>query len=83
MASRETDLQAVGRRVRAARQQAGLSEIALALAVNCSRSTIVRLERGDGNRLNMHRLRDIAETLGVTFDSLLVGWEPSLKGGDR
>jgi len=75
MVGRETDLQAVGRRVRAARQSAGLSQLKLARTIGVSLSTVVRLERGDGRkqRVDLHRLREIADVLDVTADSLLTG----------
>jgi len=73
MASRESDLQAVGKRVRAARQAAGLSQLRLALAINVSLSTVVRLERGDGKKLDLHRLREVADVLDADPYTLITG----------
>jgi transcriptional regulator with XRE-family HTH domain len=73
MVGRETDLQAVGRRVRAARQSAGLSQLKLARTIGVSLSTVVRLERGDGKRVDLHRIREIADVLDADPYTLITG----------
>ena len=68
------DLADVGRRIQDVRQtRTSLSQTDLALRVGVSWPTISRLERGVGQTLNLERLRQIAEVLGVTVDELLKG----------
>jgi tetratricopeptide (TPR) repeat protein len=65
------DAAAVGRRLRAAREQAGLSQRALAFA-GCSSGYISRIE--DGQRIpSLQLLRELGRRLGVSADYLATG----------
>ena len=71
IASRHGDVLAfVGQNLRAARQNAGLSQAALAEASGLSRRMIVALEQGDTN-ISLSRLDRLAEALGVGFADLV------------
>jgi len=62
---------AVGERIRTARQQAGLSQAALA-AADCSAAYISRVELGDRTP-SLQLLRELAKRLGVSADFLASG----------
>lgn len=60
-----------GARIRDARQQAGLSQKALARATRSPRRHIIRLENGE-HRARRGLLERIAHATGVTVEQLLV-----------
>jgi putative transcriptional regulator len=67
----ETD-GAAGARIRAGRKDAGLTQQALAAAVQVSRQTIIAMETGD-YAPSVYLAVKIARTLGVSVESL---WDP-------
>ena len=60
----------LGRRIRAVRQERGLSQEALALESGVSRNMLIQVEWGKRGIL-VERLGDIAEVLGVSVADLL------------
>jgi transcriptional regulator with XRE-family HTH domain len=60
----------VGRRVRLARERAGLTQDALAGRVSLSRTSVTNIEKGR-QKVLLHTLCDLAEALGVTPDALM------------
>jgi transcriptional regulator with XRE-family HTH domain len=60
----------VGARIRAKRQERGLSQESLAIAVGLKRPSLSNIEKGRQNIL-LHTIHDIAETLNTTVDELL------------
>ena len=63
---------AVGRRLRGARERAGLSQAALAAAGGCSGAYISRVEVGDRTP-SLQLLRRLGRRLGVSADYLATG----------
>jgi tetratricopeptide (TPR) repeat protein len=63
---------AVGRRLRAARERAGLSQAALAAVCGCSGAYVSRVEVGDRTP-SLQLLRRLGRRLGVTADYLATG----------
>src|SRR5436309_1370031 len=74
------DPAAVGRRLRAAREQAGISQRALAFP-GCSPAYLSRIEAGDRTP-SLQVLRELARRLGVTEEQLAYGIEPGQPGPD-
>ncbi len=75
------DPKAVGERLRAAREAAGLSQRQLAFS-GCSPAYISRIEAGD--RIpSLQLLREMGRRLGVTEDYLATGLEREAGGEDR
>jgi transcriptional regulator with XRE-family HTH domain/predicted negative regulator of RcsB-dependent stress response len=71
------DPAAVGRRLKEAREQAGLSQRELAFS-GCSAAYISRIEKGD--RIpSLQLLRELGKRLGVTADYLATGEEESAR----
>lgn len=68
-----TDLAHIGKRVRTIReaQRPRVSQETLARELGVSWITISRLERGVGKKLDLDRLHNVADALGVTVDQLL------------
>lgn len=67
-----TDLVTIGKRVQEVRQaRTDLSQEDVARELDVSWQTISRLERGKGKKLDLERLREVAEVLGVSVDDLL------------
>lgn len=60
----------VGAKIRAKRQERGLSQESLAIAVGLKRPSLSNIEKGRQNIL-LHTIHDIAETLNTTVDELL------------
>src|SRR5919199_3998521 len=74
------DPKAVGRRLKGARERAGLSQRQLAFA-GCSPAYISRIEAGD--RIpSLQLLRELGRRLGVTEDYLATGEEAPREGPD-
>lgn len=81
--------QEVGRLVRSARNQAGLTQDILAERVALSRTSVTNIERGRQKML-LHTLRDIAEAVGIEASELLPkgptekeARQPQEKAGDQ
>ena len=77
MIPRDTDAIAafhadVGRRITAARKDAGLTQDALGRAVGLSRASICNLENG-AQQTTLHTLLAICEAVGVTLSALVEG----------
>lgn len=66
----------VGRRVRHARERAGLTQDALAGRVSLSRTSVTNIEKGR-QKVLLHTLCNLADALGVTPDVLMP--EPELE----
>ena len=64
--------QEAGRRLRIARENAGLSQSKAALAISVARTTLVAIEQGM-RRLKAHELLGLAKLYGVTANELLRG----------
>jgi transcriptional regulator with XRE-family HTH domain len=60
----------VGERIRAKRQERGLSQESLAIAVGLKRPSLSNIEKGRQNLL-LHTIHDIAETLNTSIGELL------------
>ncbi len=60
----------VGERIRAKRQERGLSQESLAIAVGLKRPSLSNIEKGRQNIL-LHTIHDIAETLNTSVGDLL------------
>src|ERR1700712_1952656 len=69
-------LEAVGKSVRALREQRAMSRRALADASGVSERFLAQLELGDGN-ISLRRFADVARALGTTPSALLVVPEPT------
>jgi Zn-dependent peptidase ImmA (M78 family)/DNA-binding Xre family transcriptional regulator len=69
----DVDLRAVGARVRAAREQAGLPQRALEGATGISQSTLHRVEIGKHTTATLADFDRIAQALSVRLDELLYG----------
>lgn len=65
-------VQDIGQRIRSAREAAGLSQLALAVAIRMTPSVVYRWEAG-ATRPGRDALPRIAEALGVSEDWLLTG----------
>jgi transcriptional regulator with XRE-family HTH domain len=61
----------IGRRVKALREAAGLSQGQLATYAEVSRSYVTRLEHGEFAKPSYARLESIARTLGRTLDEIV------------
>src|SRR2546423_14283704 len=75
------DPAAVGRRLREAREQAGISQRALAFP-GCSPAYLSRIEAGDRTP-SLQVLRELSRRLGVTEEYLAYGTEAQPAGADR
>ena len=64
-------MNAVGARMRQARERVGMSQTRLAEAAGVDRSTISGLERGDGGSPNVATVSAIAQALGLPVATLL------------
>lgn len=73
----ETNHIGISRRVRAARERAGLSREALAVAAAISWSAIAQIENGRRTNLRPSTLSALARALGVTIDYLVSGTAPA------
>lgn len=62
----------LGRRVRKARSEAGISQSALAAALSLTRASVANLEAGR-QRIQVHTLVSVAEALSVKAQELLPG----------
>jgi transcriptional regulator with XRE-family HTH domain len=60
----------VGRRVRLARERAGLTQDALAGRVSLSRTSVTNIEKGR-QKVLLHTLCNLADALGVTPEVLM------------
>jgi Zn-dependent peptidase ImmA (M78 family)/transcriptional regulator with XRE-family HTH domain len=69
----DVDLVAVGARVRAARERAGLSQRDLELRAAISQPTLHRVETGKRTSVTLTDLDRLAQALGVGLDELLYG----------
>lgn len=69
----DVDLAAVGSRVRAARERAGLSQRDLELRAAISQPTLHRVETGKRTSVTLTDLDRLARALGVGLDELLYG----------
>jgi transcriptional regulator with XRE-family HTH domain len=76
---RELYLQ-LGKRIRAARKDAGLTQAELAASISLSRTSVTNIERGR-QQILLHTLYDIASTLGIDAADLLPEMEPKPKEG--
>ncbi|MGH6779377.1 MAG: helix-turn-helix domain-containing protein [Bradyrhizobium sp.] len=70
MHSTEDFYRKVGERIRAKRQERGLSQESLAIAVGLKRPSLSNIEKGRQNIL-LHTIHDIAETLNTSVSELL------------
>jgi transcriptional regulator with XRE-family HTH domain len=61
---------AIGRLVRAAREQAGLTQDGLACGIGLTRPSITNIEKGR-QKLLLHTFYDLAATLGIAPAALL------------
>jgi transcriptional regulator with XRE-family HTH domain len=61
----------IGKRIRAAREELGLTQKALASLVRLTRTSVTNIERGK-QKLLVHTLVDFAKALGVDAGELLV-----------
>lgn len=67
-----SELVAIGKRIQSIRQtRTDLSQEALARELGVSWITVSRLERGVGTSLNIDRLHEVADALGVTVADLI------------
>lgn len=57
------------RRLRALREEAGLSQVAVASALGVSQSFVAKYEGGD-RRLDLLQLREVCEALGIKLSAL-------------
>jgi transcriptional regulator with XRE-family HTH domain len=64
-----TSRRASGRRIRAARQRAGLTQQRLAEAIGAGRVTVVRWEHGQ-QEPSIHQAAELAKALGMSLDQL-------------
>lgn len=64
-----------GQRIKQRRKELGMSAEKLADYIGVSHATMYRYENGDIERVTTARLAQIAETLGVTPEFLLVGYD--------
>jgi transcriptional regulator with XRE-family HTH domain len=69
----------LGRQIRAAREDAGLTQAELAASISLSRTSVTNIERGR-QQILLHTLYDIASTLGIDAADLLPEIEPKAKG---
>jgi transcriptional regulator with XRE-family HTH domain len=67
---RDPELVALGRRIKAARKEVGLSQEALADAAGLHWTAVSRVERGERN-ITYRTLRALARGLGVPLSSLM------------
>ena len=65
----------MGDRIRARRQELGLSQQSLAAQVGVSRPTISELESGARTTMNTDTAKKLARALGVSIDYLVGTWE--------
>ena len=65
----------MGDRIRARRQELGLSQQNLAAQVGVSRPTISELESGTRTIMNTDTAKKLARALGVSIDYLVGTWE--------
>lgn len=70
-ASKTTDAQAIGSRIRSMRTQKGLSLTELAEKAGVSKSYLSTVENGTGSRPGAAVLHKLAQTLGVTLADVL------------
>lgn len=68
----QIDYPAIGRRVRARRERAGLTQAALAARVGVSTSFIGHIERGE-KKASVETFALLAGTLGASLDELVLG----------
>jgi transcriptional regulator with XRE-family HTH domain len=69
----------IGRRIRDARLEAGLTQAALGDAVGLARTSVTNIETGN-QQLTLHALWRIGDALGVSPRELLPPWpEPSVR----
>src|SRR2546423_14326366 len=73
---------ALGKRIRALRRQANLSQEDVAERVGLTRTSITNIERGR-QQLQIHTLVAIAHTLGVRLDELLLYEEEPAHGNNE
>ena len=73
---------ALGKRIRALRRQANLSQEDVAERVGLTRTSITNIERGR-QQLQVHTLVAIAHTLGVRLDELLLYEEEPAHGNNE
>jgi transcriptional regulator with XRE-family HTH domain len=73
---------ALGKRIRALRRQANLSQEDVAERVGLTRTSITNIERGR-QQLQVHTLVAIADTLGVRLDELLAHEEQPAHGNNE
>jgi transcriptional regulator with XRE-family HTH domain len=78
LSKQETFYVELGRRVRQARERAGLTQDVLAARVSLSRTSVTNIERGR-QKVLLHTLCGLAEALGVAPVALLP--EAALKTG--
>lgn len=69
------DTQAIGARIRAARERQGLTQAALAERVGVTRSAVAQWETGRAGQVGGN-LAQIASVLGVGVEHLLIGAAP-------
>lgn len=70
----------VGRRVRRARERAGLTQDALASRVSLSRTSVTNIEKGR-QKVLLHMLCNLADALGVTPEVLMPEHDSEEKTG--
>lgn len=63
----------IGARIRAAREQIGLSQAQLARSLGITRSACSQWEASDGTAPKRERLEQIAQLLGVSYEWLATG----------
>jgi len=68
----------LGRRIRAAREDAGLTQAELAASISLSRTSVTNIERGR-QQILLHTLYDIASALGIDAANLLPEMKPKAK----
>lgn len=69
------DFQLIGRRVRDFRQMRGLTQEKLAEEVELSVPYVSHIERGK-KKASISTFIKLASALGITVDTLLLGWQP-------
>lgn len=68
----------LGDRIREAREKAGLTQEELARKLRVSARTVIRLEKGETQRIDVKQLREIASSCGVPLSFLVKGKEEAL-----
>ena len=72
----------IGARVRSLRDERGLTQAKLALAMGLTQSNVSAMERGDRG-LTIHQAVKLAKVLHVTVDKLLTGARPAPSTNSR